>query len=232
MMHRLLVFLLASLLLPACHSGQQYSSEQLEVLLLNQGLDTAKFNVFIRSFKLEQELEVWVSTEASPQFTLLKTYPVCRASGDLGPKRKEGDRQVPEGFYHIDRLNPNSSYHLSLGLNYPNKSDRIRGNQEQPGSDIFIHGACVTVGCIPLTDPLIEEVYHLVETAKKRGQKQVMVHILPGRMQTDAFKKVMQGSPHSAFWQELLPIYQDFEKTKLLAPVAIDATGRYSLLPE
>jgi murein L,D-transpeptidase YafK len=229
MMHRLLVFLLASLLLAACHSGQQHSSEELEVMLFDQGLDTAKFNVFIRSFKLEQELEVWVSTEASPQFSLLKTYPVCRASGDLGPKRREGDRQVPEGFYHIDRLNPNSSYHLSLGLNYPNKSDKIRGNQEQPGADIFIHGACVTVGCIPLTNPLIEEVYQLVETAKKRGQHKVYVHVFPGRMQTDAFQKIMEKSPHHAFWQELMPVYQFFEKNKVLPKVVIDATGRYSL---
>lgn len=190
------------------------------------------YEVFIRSFKLEQELEVWIKTEHSAAFTLLKTYPVCRASGDLGPKRQEGDRQVPEGFYHIDRLNPNSSYHLSLGLNYPNKSDRIRGDQQQPGSDIFIHGACVTVGCIPLTDPLIEEVYHLVETAQKRGQQQVMVHVFPGRMHTSAFQKMMKDSPHFSFWQELLDIYAYFEKNQVPPSFGIEDDGRYSLLPE
>lgn len=232
MLNRLLLFLLSGLLLAGCHQTNHHSPEQLDDLMADQGLDTVNYEVFIRSFKLEQELEVWVKTAKSVKYTLLKTYPVCRASGDLGPKRKEGDRQVPEGFYHIDRLNPNSSYHLSLGLNYPNKSDRIRGNQQTPGSDIFIHGACVTVGCIPLTDPLIEEVYHLVETAKKRGQKQVKVHVFPGRMQTAAFQKIMKNTPHFSFWQELLPVYQYFEENQTPGSFSIDANGRYSLLVE
>jgi len=232
MVQRLQLFLLPCLLFFACQQPLHHSPETLNDLLATQGLDTTNYEVFIRSFKLEQELEVWIKTASATKFTLLKTYPVCKASGELGPKRREGDRQVPEGLYHIDRLNPNSSFHLSLGLNYPNKSDRIRGDQQQPGSDIFIHGACVTVGCIPLTDPLIEEVYYLVEMAKKRGQAKVQVHVFPGRMQTAAFQKRMKDSPHLDFWQELLPSYQYFEKSQVLPPFRIDEKGRYSLLKE
>src|SRR5690606_11025729 len=99
------------------------------------------------------------------KFTLVKTYPVCSSSGLPGPKRKKGDRQTPEGFYHIDRFNPQSAFHLSLGINYPNSSDKILGHSD-PGGDIFIHGSCVTIGCVPLTDDLIKEVYVLAVEAK------------------------------------------------------------------
>lgn len=231
MLYRLLFLLLPGLFLATCQPTNQQGREHLKGLMADYGLDTAKFAVFIRSFKAEQELELWVKTEQSTAFSLLKTYPVCQSSGDLGPKRKEGDRQVPEGFYHVDRLNPHSNFHLSLGLNYPNESDRIRGDREQPGSDIFIHGACVTVGCIPLTDPLIEEVYTLVETAKVRGQQRVEVHIFPGRMHTASFQELMKNSPHRTFWEELLPGYKYFEEHRRPAAFTIDDQGRY-LLPE
>ncbi|MBX2878239.1 MAG: L,D-transpeptidase family protein [Saprospiraceae bacterium] len=192
------------------------------------GLAREHFTLFLRAFKLEQELEVWVSAGEEKAFQLLVTYPICKNSGHLGPKRKEGDLQVPEGCYLIDRMNPNSSYHLSMGLNYPNASDLIRGDQQEPGSDIFIHGGCVTVGCLPITNPKIEELYQLVTQAQSNGQEQVPVHIFPARMRQD-FTPVIRDSPHSLFWAELLPIYEYFEQNRQLPKVKIDATGAYSL---
>jgi murein L,D-transpeptidase YafK len=118
--------------------------------------------MYIRSFKYDSQLEVWVKNDAKDQYRLFKTYRVCALAGSLGPKRMEGDYQVPEGFYYINEFNPRSTYHLSLGLNYPNASDKILSDSLRPGGDIYIHGSCVTVGCIPVKDDQIEELYILV----------------------------------------------------------------------
>src|ERR1700712_3429009 len=101
--------------------------------------------LYIRSFKYDSQLEVWVKQELNDPYKLFKTYRVCALAGTLGPKRMAGDYQVPEGFYYINEFNPNSNYYLSLGLNYPNVSDRILSDSLKPGGDIYIHGSCVTV---------------------------------------------------------------------------------------
>jgi murein L,D-transpeptidase YafK len=137
--------------------------------------------IYIRSFKFDAQLEVWVKDEISQPFKLFKTYRVCALAGTLGPKRMEGDYQVPEGFYYINVFNPQSNYYLSLGLNYPNASDRILSDSLRPGSEIFIHGSCVTVGCIPITDQQIDELYILASYAKDQGQDFIPVHIFPVR---------------------------------------------------
>jgi murein L,D-transpeptidase YafK len=101
--------------------------------------------------------------------------------GSLGPKRIQGDYQVPEGFYYVNEFNPNSNYHLALGLNYPNASDKILSDSVQPGGDIYIHGSCVTTGCIPIKDDQIEELYVLTTFARNLGQDFIPVHIFPVR---------------------------------------------------
>src|SRR5688500_16111448 len=108
-------------------------------------MDWPAKNVYIRSFKYDSQLEVWVRNNRNEPFKLFKTYRVCALAGTLGPKRMEGDYQVPEGFYYINEFNPRSMYHLSLGLNYPNASDRILSDSIKLGGDIYIHGSCVTV---------------------------------------------------------------------------------------
>src|SRR5687767_1247133 len=135
--------------------------------------------IYIRSFKYDSQIEVWVKQDISDKFALFKTYRVCAMAGSLGPKRMQGDYQVPEGFYYINEFNPKSNYHLSLGLNYPNISDRILGDSLQPGGDIYIHGKCVTTGCIPIMDQQIEELYILAAHAKTQGQDFIPVHIFP-----------------------------------------------------
>ena len=135
--------------------------------------------LYLRSFKYDSQLEVWVKNEIAEPYKLFKSYRVCALAGSMGPKRMEGDYQVPEGFYYINEFNPKSTYHLSLGINYPNESDRKLSDSIQPGGEIFIHGSCVTVGCIPLTDDKVEEVYTIAAYAKDLGQDFIPVHIFP-----------------------------------------------------
>src|SRR6476661_5799507 len=114
-----------------------------------KGLKWPAKYVYIRSFKYDAQIELWVKNEAKDKYRLFKTYKVCMQSGSMGPKRLQGDYQVPEGFYYINEFNPRSSYHLSLGINYPNASDKVLSDSLKPGGEIYIHGNCVTVGCIP-----------------------------------------------------------------------------------
>src|SRR5688572_24750207 len=133
--------------------------------------------IFLRAFKKEETLEVWVNEKGKNTFSLLHTYQFCSSSGTLGPKRKEGDLQIPEGVYHINHFNPFSTFHLSLGINYPNASDRILGDKTNPGSAIYIHGDCVSIGCIPITDDKIKELYILTVESKNSGHNNIPVHI-------------------------------------------------------
>jgi len=138
--------------------------------------------VFMRIFKEEAELEVWM--QKGDAFELFKTYPICNYSGDLGPKLREGDRQSPEGFYFVGKsaLNPNSSYHLSFNLGYPNAYDRARN---RTGSYLMVHGDCRSIGCYAMTDAGIEEIYGLGAAALNAGQAFFRAHAFPFRM-TDA----------------------------------------------
>jgi len=129
--------------------------------------------MFIRIFKYERELEVWVSD--SVEFRLYKKYNICMLSGGFGPKRKQGDLQVPEGFYYINHFNPFSKYHLSLGINYPNQSDRILSPYKNLGGLIYIHGECVSIGCVAVRNEIIDEIYSLA----KRISGKIQVHIFP-----------------------------------------------------
>ena len=186
--------------------------------------------IFLRAFKQEQKLEAWIKAEKDSKFRLFKSYDFCKSSGKLGPKRREGDLQIPEGFYHINRFNPKSKFHLSLGLNYPNASDLILSDKEKPGSDIFLHGGCVTVGCIPITDEKIRELYLLASFAKDSGQKQIPVHIFPFKMTNAIFGEKNQNNPNYSFWQSLEPIYRYFEKNEYLpSSIQIDENGFYSI---
>ena len=134
-----------------------YSEKEnyLKTLLTKVNINTFAIALFIRAFKKEEKLEVWVKGKNNTNYVFLKTYDICSTSGELGPKRKRGDLQIPEGFYHINTFNPYSNFYLSLQINYPNKSDRILGYKANLGGDIFIHGNCVTIGCIPITDDKI-----------------------------------------------------------------------------
>ncbi len=188
--------------------------------------------IYIRSFKYDSQLEVWVKDEIKEPFKLFKTYKVCALAGTLGPKRLEGDYQVPEGFYYINEFNPRSEYYLSLGLNYPNVSDKILSDSYRPGGAIYIHGSCVTVGCIPLTDKQIDEVYILAAHAKNQGQDYIPVHIFPIRFNIARSIKFLANLTKDdetlkKFSATLEDAFDYFEKHKQLPVIMISDSGQY-----
>lgn len=207
--------------------------ESTKALLQSKGLDPADFSLYIRAFKEEKELEIWGQSPGQMTYTLIKTYAFCSSSGSLGPKRQQGDGQIPEGFYHVDRYNPASNFHLSLGINYPNASDRKRSTASDPGGDIFIHGDCVTVGCIPITDDLIKEVYLMAVEARSGGNEHIPVSFFPARMagaSWAALKNKYSESPALLrFWEELKPGYDWFEEKKTLPSVTFTSSGGYQV---
>ena len=188
--------------------------------------------VYLRSFKYDSQLEVWVKNDWKGKFRLFKTYKVCALAGSLGPKRIEGDYQVPEGFYYINEFNPNSNYHLALGLNYPNAADRILSDSIQPGGDIYIHGSCVTTGCIPIKDDQIEELYVITTFARNLGQDFIPVHIFPVRFNNtrsaDYLKRYLDNfTEYTGFENTLRSVYNYFEKKKQLPLVMVNKKGEY-----
>ncbi|MBT8343798.1 MAG: murein L,D-transpeptidase [Sulfurovum sp.] len=174
--------------------------------------------VFIRIFKEESLLEVWMRSGAEYQH--LKDYFICAYSGYLGPKLQEGDRQAPEGFYKVKKyqLNPNSKFHLSFNLGFPNAYDRAN---ERTGSFLMIHGNCISDGCYAMTDEKIEEIYTLVEGALQQGQKYVQVHAFPFRM-TDEIMALYSENEWYDFWVNLQEGYDYFEAEKLPPDVKVN----------
>lgn len=196
-----MIFLLCAVALPAF--AQSFRAEQLQYprvqaayqrkektiqkMFKRKNLAYPPRQIFLRAFKKEKRLELWVQSDSKstgPKFRLLKKYPFCVMSGRLGPKRRQGDKQIPEGFYTIDRFNPESGYHLSLKVSYPNDSDRLLGGKKgkKLGGDIFIHGGCGSSGCIPLTNDKMEELYLIAVEARSQGQEQIPIHIFPTRL--------------------------------------------------
>ncbi len=187
--------------------------------------------IYLRAHKLERELEVWGAEPGiGNSFVLVKTYPIAAMSGTLGPKRKEGDKQAPEGLYFVDRFNPQSSFHLSLGINYPNASDKILSDPKKPGGDIFIHGRQVSIGCLAMTDPAIEEIYLMALDAIKAGQRRVRVEIFPFQMTSQKLREEEKKRPELAvFWRNLARFWQAFEANGFPARYSVDEAGRYEM---
>jgi len=197
-----------------------------------KGLEWPAKYVYIRSFKYDANLEIWVKNTAKEPYKLFKTYKICMQSGTVGPKRLQGDFQVPEGCYYINEFNPNSNYHLSLGLNYPNASDKILSDSDRPGGDIYIHGSCVSIGCIPVTDQQIEEIYVIASYAKNNGQDFIPVHVFPIRYNQKKSMEYLQMAAKTnpsleKFAMQLKPLYDHFEETKQLPVVMINKKGEY-----
>ncbi len=197
------------------------------------GLSYPASEVFLRVFKHERILQLWARNDTTAAFTLVKEYPVCALPGQLGPKQRMGDLQVPEGFYFIDRFNPRSNYHLSLRVNYPNLADRMRRQALSLGGDIFIHGGCQTVGCVPIENDNIQEVYWLAVQAMDAGQRIIPVHIFPARLDPERLRW-LEGTfqPERdllAFWHNLAEGYTYFQETRRVPWVTVDARGRYSV---
>ncbi len=185
-------------------------------------------NIYIRSFKAELVLELWI--EEGGKFKLFKTYRVCQGSGTLGPKIIEGDRQVPEGLYSIDRFNPVSAFWLSLGIDYPNKVDLFRSINKNPGGDIFIHGDCVSSGCLPMTDDIMKEIYIIAVLARNQGQVNIPVHIYPYQFSVINNNIYNYNGSNNELWRKLEAHYIYFNKNKKLKAYYISSNGNYIFL--
>ncbi|MFT5513207.1 MAG: murein L,D-transpeptidase YafK [Bacteroidia bacterium] len=245
-MHRILSFGMCFLLLMGLKSDNGFRAEQLEFPRVRTAFENKEvdiktklrlanvqpesFDLYVRAFKQEGMVEVWAKNRQEKMFTLISTYAFCSNVGDLGPKREQGDNQIPEGFYEFSLFNPNSNYHLSLKVNYPNKSDSLLSPYANLGGQIFVHGGCLTIGCIPITDDKIEELYVLAVLAKDNGQNHIPIHIFPNRMNYSNYKSLLAKHPNRGlhiFWTNLRPIYQHFEQTGRLMKVKINHQGRY-----
>ena len=179
--------------------------------------------VLVRIFKQESELEVW-KVDASGKYALFKTYPMCRWSGKLGPKTKSGDRQAPEGFYHVSAgmLNPNSQYYVSFNLGYPNRLESALG---YTGEALMVHGACSSSGCYAMTDQGVGEIYAIVQKALEGGQERFQVQAYPFRMTTENMAR-HKGNPNMPFWRTLKEGYDAFAFTRKQPKVSV-CSGRY-----
>lgn len=182
--------------------------------------------IFIRIFKREFELELWMMRDG--RFHRVATYPICRWSGRLGPKIRQGDAQAPEGFYTVDAsaLNPNSRWHRSFNLGYPNAYDQSHG---RTGSLLMVHGGCSSIGCFAMTNGVITEIWRIVTAALDRGQKRFQVQVFPFRL-TDGNLAGRTDGPLLGFWRNLKVGYDHFERD-LLPPVVNVCDKTYTFAP-
>lgn len=205
-------------------------------LFKSAGVAFPPAQLYVRAFKHERELEVWAGPKSGP-LVKVKTYPFCAASGELGPKRRQGDLQVPEGFYLLDMFNPGSTYHLSMRVNYPNAADkRFGGPGIDLGGNIFVHGSCVSIGCIAIQDEPIEELYLMVLDTYGRTRRHVPIHIFPRRLDEAGLaalgKSRSSDDPLMVFWKSLQPAYTYFEQARYIPVTSVDAkTGAYVVKP-
>ena len=181
------------------------------IALFDQKGVTKNAPTLLRAYKKEAELEVW-KQKADGSYAYVKTYPMCRWSGQLGPKTREGDRQVPEGFYSITpgQMNPNSNYYLSFNVGYPNAYDRAHG---YGGGLIMVHGACSSAGCFSMTDEQIAELYAIARESFAGGQRAIQMQSMPFRMTAENLAK-HRLDPNMAFWRQLKKGADIFEVSK------------------
>lgn len=210
--------------LAACDDTGSLSQRSLrpipaETLALMEQVGASKdAPMLIRTFKKEAELEIW-KMHSDGRYVHLKTYPMCRWSGQLGPKTREGDRQSPEGFYSIGpaQMNPNSSYYLSFNVGYPNAYDRAWGRS---GGFIMVHGACSSAGCFSMTDKQIAEIYAIARTSFSGGQRAIQMQSFPFKMTAENLAK-HRLDPNIGFWKQLKEGSDHFEVTQREPAVAV-----------
>lgn len=237
----LLLFVLISLINPNKNSDREkeaynHTIEKIEAFILKNQFHKSRINIIILAYKKEKILQIFMG-ENGKNFIPYNQFEICSMSGELGPKIQMGDEQTPEGFYYIDRFNPQSRFLLSLGLNYPNAADKIRSQKLAPGTnlggDIFIHGSCVSIGCMAMTDHYIEEIYTLAKLAKTAGQSKIPVYIFPMDFK-DKKNANFENSPDFSafkssflFWKNLKTGYDNFNSTHLPLKTTVSNTGSY-----
>ena len=209
-------------------------NDSLNLMFIRKNILYPCKDIYLRAFKSQNELELWARNNDNTDYKLVKVFRVCALSGLLGPKMEKGDRQVPEGYYYIDEFNPKSEYYLSLLLNYPNFADRLNAKDRTTdlGGEIYIHGGCVTIGCLPMTDEGIKQLYIICLNAKLNGQENIPVHIFPTRFTKPGViylnREYANDLNKMQFWNELKEGYDYFEKYHRLFPVICTPNGHYA----
>lgn len=212
-------------------NARENQEQQIDSLFKNIDITYPPREILIIALKNEQILELWAKQESLETYKLVKRYDFTAFSGTLGPKRKRGDLQIPEGLYHITHFNPVSAFHLSLKVNYPNESDRVLGERNSLGGDIFIHGSMVTIGCIAIGDKGIEELYLICVDTKSRGQKDIPVYIFPSCMDSIGIIRLKQAAGVDtilfSFWKNLKTGYDIFYTLYKKLEFQVDNKGKY-----
>ena len=208
---------------------------ELDALYAEAGLEFPAKRLFLRAFKHERVLEMWGANRDEDPMALIESYPICAASGTLGPKRRWGDEQVPEGTYHIHRFNGWSGFHMSLRVDYPNDSDRARGKRGAYGGAIMVHGDCVSIGCIAIENAPIERVFVSVLASHRKGRRKVPIHIFPTRFDTRGLEHLAplrtSDPDRDRLWTELQRVHDAFESRRRVPEVRIDTkTGAYAVV--
>jgi murein L,D-transpeptidase YafK len=202
-----------------------------EQALADISVSMNSLRIYLRAFKSEKKLELWARNNTDLKFKLVKTFDICHVSGTMGPKRRYLDFQVPEGYYHIASLNPFSRFHLSLEVNYPNQSDKIRGEQGNLGNEIYIHGSCASMGCIAMTDDKIKEIYVYCVEALNSGQEEIALTIFPAHLNSTNYPVLISRYTDDldkiSLWSDLKTGYDSFNLTKSEPRVRFLGDGRH-----
>ena len=214
---------------------EAYADKEKTVIktLAEHSISRDSLRIYLRAFKTEKKIELWAKNISDPVFKFIKEFPICELSGDVGPKRRYKDLQVPEGFYHISDLNPFSKYYLSMQINYPNASDSIRGVKGHLGNYIFIHGECVSSGCLAITNERIKELFVWSIEAYNSGQEQIYITIYPARLSDATYSglntRYSKYKDDISLWADLKKSYDLFEKNKVPPTVKFLPDGTHEV---
>ena len=219
---------------------EAYTAKEKAVIqmLSDHSISRDSLRIYLRAFKTEKKIELWGKNICDSTYILIKEFPICEMSGDIGPKRRSYDLQVPEGFYYINELNPYSKYYLSMKINYPNASDSIRGVKGRLGNLIYIHGNCESSGYIAITDEKIKELFIYCIEAYNAGQKKIDIAIYPARLEDKTYNRLIAGYSKNkdkvSLWGDLKKSYDLFNQKHIPPTVKFlpDGTHEISISPE
>ena len=201
--------------------------------LADHSISRDSLRIYLRVFKTEKKMELWARNCCDSVFIKIKEFPICELSGSVGPKRCNHDLQVPEGFYRISDLNPYSRYYLSMEINYPNASDSIRGVHGHLGNEIFIHGSCLSSGCLPITDDKIKELFVYCIEAYNSGQEEIELTIFPAQLNDAKYSGLIsryrKDKDKISLWADLKKSYDLFDSTKVQPTIKFLPDGTHEV---